>query len=459
MLVCVNQYTRATTPRATHLPSAMRRAQDTLRQLAALGVILLGAAAVAWLAARGWQKAPDPVSDFYDFFWAAKAVRDGTDISTSGEAGYLYPPLLATCMVPLTHLSAPLAARAWMLSMIALGIASAALSARGASRTMGGIRTTFVWSCAATGFLLLADNFRAEAEWANCNNLIILLIAGAFACARNRPAWCGALLGAAAALKYTPLIFLAYFLVRRRWKEAAWMTATLTLLTLAPALALGWDANLTALANASGGIASMLGTAPLDHANPSFNPLEASFSWSIPSGMARAALHLQQSVAPWVIAGTAGSVLGLATTTFIAYRRAGLAFWSRSPRADDATHPLLVLAELTATLALMVAISPQTTKRHFNYLLPMTVLLVVLVVMRKGTPRWTAALALAIMWFLAAPMADIDAIRPFMDHTWKDIGGPGFAVVAAAALLLAAAASEARKPVPQPGLQAAALPE
>lgn len=410
-----------------------------VQRLCPWGTLALAAGALAWMTARGWSRAVRPTADFFDFFWAAQAIRDGTPVATSGEGGYLYPPLLATLLLPLTSLKGEHAVRVWLLLMAALTTASVWMLGRDLARKFSGTPHLTAVACSALGFLLLADNFRAEAEWANCNNLIIVLVVGAFACAGRRPALCGALLGAAAALKYTPVIFLAYFLVRRRWTEAAWMTGTLVVLLLAPALAMGWQQNLDALANASGGIAHMLGATPPNIANPNFNPIEADYSWSIPSGMARIAMHRQESRAAWVLGGSAAAVILLTLVSWAAYRRAGQAFWVRDARTDDAQRPWLVLAELTATLGLMVALSPQTTKRHFNYLLPLTAMLAAIAVMRSGPARWWSLAGIAAVWFLSAPMVNIPAVRPFIDGTWKWMGGPGMGVVLACVLLMLAA--------------------
>lgn len=410
-----------------------------VQRLGAWGVLALAASALAWMTARSWSRATRPTADFFDFFWAAQAIRDGTPIATSGEGGYLYPPLLATLLLPLTLLKEEHAAHVWLLLMSGLTVTSVWVLGRDLARKLSGTPRLTSVACAGLGFLLLADNFRAEAEWANCNNLIIVLLVGAFTCAGKRPALCGALLGTAAALKYTPVIFLAYFLIRRRWTEAAWMTGTLAVLLLAPALAMGWQQNLDALANASGGIAHMLGAAPPDATNPNFNPLEADYSWSIPSGMARIALHRQESRGTWVLGGCAAAVIALALTSWTAYRRARRPFWVRNPRSDDAQRPWLVLVELTTTLGLMVALSPQTTKRHFNYLLPLTGMLAVIAIMRSGPARWWSLAGIAAVWFLSAPMVNIPALRPFIDGTWKWMGGPGLGVVLACVFLMLAA--------------------
>ena len=50
----------------------------------------------------------------------------------------------------------------------------------------------------------------------------------------------GVMLGAAAATKVMPIVFLPYLLYRRRWRAAAWGSATAAILSLSPALIFGW---------------------------------------------------------------------------------------------------------------------------------------------------------------------------------------------------------------------------
>jgi hypothetical protein len=396
--------------------------------------VIAGAGAWTWMTLRGLTYAPRPFSDFIHFYWAAEAVRDGTPIPTSGVRGYIYPPPLAVLLVPLTWLESTVAARVWSVAMSLLTLVSAWLCARRCALILGQQRVLWIGACASLGFLLLADNFRVEAEWANCNNLIIVLLAGAFACLGRRPAKCGVLLGIAGALKYTPAIFLAYFLVRRRWREAAWMTCAMVVVLLAPALVIGWRANLEALANTGVGVAAMMKSRSTASDAPNFNPIHAEFSWSIPSGMARVAMDRHESATSWIVGGCALATCSMACVCWWAYRRHDLSFWWRDPRHDDEHRPWLGVAEFVVTLALMVAASPQTNKRHFNYLLAFTVLMVSIVIARRGAPKWWAVGALGALWLLAAPMPNVAALRPFIDATWKWIGGPGFGVVLAGAL-------------------------
>src|SRR5258706_4440666 len=47
--------------------------------------------------------------DFEHFYYAARAMRDGSDLYASGVHGYIYPPLIAFLFMPLTWLPVKLA--------------------------------------------------------------------------------------------------------------------------------------------------------------------------------------------------------------------------------------------------------------------------------------------------------------------------------------------------------------
>jgi len=76
--------------------------------------------------------------------------------------------------------------------------------------------------------------------------LLCMLTGGLAALLRGRPGLCGFSLGLAVAYKLTPLLFLPFLLWKRQWKAAAWMGVWTVLISLAPALYLGWQGNVSA---------------------------------------------------------------------------------------------------------------------------------------------------------------------------------------------------------------------
>src|SRR5207245_3989854 len=63
--------------------------------------------------------------DFEHFYHGDSAMRDGTDLYTSGVHGYIYPPLIAFLFTPLTFFSVQAAAWIMLVINLALGVTCA----------------------------------------------------------------------------------------------------------------------------------------------------------------------------------------------------------------------------------------------------------------------------------------------------------------------------------------------
>ncbi|MDQ6712303.1 MAG: DUF2029 domain-containing protein [Candidatus Dormibacteraeota bacterium] len=142
---------------------------------------------------------------------------------------YIYPPVFALLVAPLALLPTAAANVVWLL------IGQAALAAT-LIMTLRWLRPS-AWAvtaiiCATVTFYpLWVDAVQGQA------NLVVLLLvtAGIADIVQGKPR-SGAALGWAAAFKLTPLILLAWLLIDRRIREAAWMLGTFTVVTAATAL-------------------------------------------------------------------------------------------------------------------------------------------------------------------------------------------------------------------------------
>lgn len=75
------------------------------------------------------------------------------------------------------------------------------------------------------------------------NTIVFAVVLTGLAChARGRHAAGGVLIGVAAALRVMPLVFVPYLVWRGHWRTALAALVTFVLVSLAPALAYGWDA-------------------------------------------------------------------------------------------------------------------------------------------------------------------------------------------------------------------------
>jgi len=361
----------------------------------AIALSLAGLGFLAWLASRSGARHPPQTADFFDFYYAAVAARLGTPLHESGDGGYIYPPLLAVLLTPLSHLGPSAARLAWAALLTALLPVAAWLSARVAARSFGlPAWTPGVVAAGALAVILLGETWKSEFEWLNCDLLLILATVGALVLLERRPALAGGLLGAAAAIKYLPLLFLPYLIVRGRWRAAAGLAVGLGAALLLPAAYLGWDRNLAALGVAVRGLGGMSGV--VDQAGAAvasgaarIEPVVAGYSMSVTSAAARVAEGAGLG-RPWglAIAGVvAAACTGLAWSL---YHARGERFWRRRP--PDAVDGALTAVEWSGVVVAGLLFSPQTSHRHLNMLLPVVALACALALL--GSPRRRGAILL-----------------------------------------------------------------
>jgi hypothetical protein len=336
-----------------------------------LAVTLLGLAVAAVGLGIGAHSAlHGHANDFNCFHDAAAAVVSGGDIYASG--GYIYPPLLAVLLSPLGLLNQHIAALIWAVLIAALTVVVAYLAARNAA---DGLRnradTQPIWSAAWLAILVLASTLFQEYRDGNCDMLILLAVVLAQRWLARRPVLSGLALGLAINIKYLPLVYLPYLLIRRRWAALASACLSTILAALAPAAIFGWDHNLKYLRAAYAGLFQMVG-GQAQGAAANIHPLAWRNSISLPSVLARAAqaAHLPQ---PAVWAGTLLLIAAVVAICWKIYQRERIPLLiGRCGATDDKDPTLRAMASLEWP-ALMVAaliFSPQTVPRHVNMALP-----------------------------------------------------------------------------------------
>lgn len=207
--------------------------------------VLLTFAMAAYFCGRGVDKALRPGgSDFTIYYRAGEAVLEGR--SPQSVPGYIYLPVYAVAMVPISVLPYAPAAVLWQL----LSFGALLLVARWTARflTGDGARAPgwMTWAPTLCVLRLVDSNF-ANGQ----SNLLILSLvyAGMLAFRRGRQSAAGAWIAAGAALKILPAIFLGHFLARRSIRALAASGAVLVLiLLLVPTLVLGWAPHADAIA-------------------------------------------------------------------------------------------------------------------------------------------------------------------------------------------------------------------
>lgn len=164
--------------------------------------------------------------------------------SPMGVQGYLYLPSFAALISPLAAIPRPVATVLWAaLSLLALIVATRAARQLATPREGAqGARSTSPWLYWAPLACVLRP---IDSTFSNGQaNLIVLgvMLTALLALRKGNETRAGTWLALGIALKVLPVVFLAYFAIRRRWRAlGTTVVVTVTLSWLLPAITLGLD--------------------------------------------------------------------------------------------------------------------------------------------------------------------------------------------------------------------------
>jgi hypothetical protein len=368
--------------------------------------------------------------DFEHFYLGAQALRDGTDLYASGVRGYIYPPLIAFLFTPLTFFSVQTAA--WIMLVVNLALALACtwvLSQEVVWRLDIGGSFGHVIVVMALTTLLAAPKLRSELQMWQTNILLMTALVFALRVLDARPWLAGLLLGFAFNIKYLPIIFLPYLLLRRRHAAAAWFVAGIGVFGLMPALVSGWDANLANWSVALSGIAHLLGLSTVMPEAANVDPIGIGHSISITSGLSRLLGENAPPSHAMSIAACVAIAVALALRHVYADRRKPLFAWPAAQGQDAQPYRGMVVLEWAALMALALAFSPQTNPRHASMLMmAFAPLAAILCFPSSKAARWPALAAAAILFFgLAFPPNTPEFAKQL--EWWRMVGGAGWCMV------------------------------
>jgi alpha-1,2-mannosyltransferase len=290
--------------------------------------------------------------DLEAHFAAARLLLDGSPLyAHPPRIGVWWPPFAVLLVVPfalVAQTSVAVAKGAWAAASVACLAWTVPRLPRDRWRTV-------IFALAAVA-VPLHRNF----EDLNLNAvLLLLLVAAAADLARGRDGRAGAWMGAAAALKVFPVVWLAYLVFRRRWRGLAVGVGVAAGLSLVPLLRYGFGGSVAALrdwlANSAPVAWTMLGS------NQSLAALATR-------------LHLGSI-------GVAALDLACVALAFVALRRPNV--------GEDASFEGLAVVGLVAVL-----LSPIAWVHYFVFALP---LWIVALRLHQGveSPAWSVALAFA----------------------------------------------------------------
>lgn len=194
--------------------------------------VFLAVWAVAIIIAHGPLTTGSP-ADLTSFYVAAQCVRHGLDPYTINNFAqfqptkvwpYLYSPLLAVLLVPMTFSKLAPAFRFWtLLSSGAFGFTSAVSTHR--------LRLPAMHAIVFSVLVGVALNLRNVFDLGQINTMVLVFITLAFVLRERRPVLAGACLAVAGVLKSSPFYLIVLVVAERRWKMLGAVLGTATLVS------------------------------------------------------------------------------------------------------------------------------------------------------------------------------------------------------------------------------------
>jgi hypothetical protein len=344
--------------------------------------------------------------DFPTFYHAARAILSGNDpyVPVEDNLGYVYPPFYATVCVPLARFQKLTAAHVMLLINGGCALLALLATAKELLWRFGvePLPWANVLAVACLAALTAENELRGQLQAMETDVLILLLFALALRWLDRRPLSAGTALALAFSIKYQPLIFLPYFLLRRRWRVAAAMVASTIAINLSPAILIGWARNARYLKTALGGLLVWVnrqpgaaGNAPVAHVHG----LSDAVSISLTSSAARLLRSYGQPNSWALVVAGALSVIALALVACLYRRRAiPLLLWPRASAQADPPWRGLVALEWLGLLTVVLTLSPNTNTRHLVLAIPLEVAAVVMIAAaRPSSSRWPPVLAIVLL--------------------------------------------------------------
>ncbi|MEV4483850.1 glycosyltransferase 87 family protein [Micromonospora coxensis] len=160
---------------------------------------------------------PDHLSDLHIYYGALSDLRAGRplyDYVAENGGPFTYPPFAALVLWPVTALPESVLGAVWLLLTVAAVVAIAVP----VGRVLAPGRP---WAVAATAtVLMLSAPVQSNLRFGQMS-IVIVLLALLDGAGVTPARWRGVLVGVAAAIKLTPLLFVVYFLAARRYRDAA----------------------------------------------------------------------------------------------------------------------------------------------------------------------------------------------------------------------------------------------
>src|ERR1700722_7772368 len=224
----------------------------TMRRISGLPTgVVAGVAVVVWAlsALYMWHFGPSWHLDLRVYRAADRKLFSGGNpfvgLFTANKLPFTYPPFALVVLTPLDFGPLGLVEALWWLASSAALVASLFLLLEAERARAAGnrerhderrLRLRSLAIAAAIGAVatLALEPVRSNMNYGQINLILMLLVVCDLTCANSR--WRGVMVGLAAAIKLTPLVYLGYFLVRRDQRSFLRGGATFVVATAATGL-------------------------------------------------------------------------------------------------------------------------------------------------------------------------------------------------------------------------------
>jgi hypothetical protein len=334
------------------------------------------------------------------------------------------PPVSLFVLSPLTALSRPDAQFLWVCMKLPLAYLVLALCTALVVRTGAHLTTSAMALVLACWWLPIV----LDMQQGQTNFLVLVPLVAALLVVQNDTARsdiaAGALIGLAAAIKVTPLIFAAYFFWKRRWAVTLSAVASLGLcLLVVPAAVFGWDQNVRWL-----GQWLRIMIEPYVTRGEVLYPMSQSFgSFALRLLTALPVFETTEGGVPYghymnVLQLSETTVSRLVVTIIVAVAFAGL-LWTRRPLATLKCRRYLI--EIGAVTAFMLWCSERTWVHHYVSFV-ITLCAAGTILSDAAEPdRARTAVRYSLLFFAATTLSASDAGRVFGRHgvEWAQAAG------------------------------------
>ncbi|MGH7243107.1 MAG: glycosyltransferase family 87 protein [Phycisphaerales bacterium] len=379
-----------------------------------LAIVLLGTNA-SYRIMTGGEPLARRYRDFYEFFSGAEALVKGTDVFAAGDLGYIYPPLLATLMMPLVKLGLEGAGLVWLVINAFMLAFTAWLGGWTVASRLGVPKAaplvTFI------GLALLADKLFGDMKMQQSNILMLTCwTIGMWGLGRH---WLisGLALGFGFNIKYLPVVALPYFGVRGRLKHAIGLAVGIVFWALIPAVFIGWQSNADLWRGATSGLIHSGDAESKTEEGRARVMNTREYGISITTAVVRTADSIEQPKLGLPVAALL--MLGVFGAAWWIYHRNQQPMWlGRWGAAEESRWPVL-LVEWTGLIVVTLAFSPQTNSRHLVHAMPLGFLIGAMIVSGKSTNTCRLAIAAAAIWWLGMVLPpSIPSIESMEKAVW-----------------------------------------